>query len=213
MTSSYVRKDPFPYSQSNSCVTWDQFILFPLSLPNLFKKKKIPLFVSAVKKMKSANVTMSTLVVLLAIMATELLGHPTPDESDRHHHHHRHQHTDPNIGRASRLLYSPRSRSLNNNNVPDMHTALRRWWLISSSTSFSPNVLLWRRIYCLLNWRLTLYTSLRLRESQQMATSERQSNSAAIIQNEPQPNDVEASHTNRNEEDESSLKGNDDGYL
>ena len=76
--------------------------------------------------MKSANVTMSTLVVLLAIMATELLGHPTPDESDRHHHHHRHQHTDPNIGRASRLLYSPRSRSLNNNNVPDMHTALRR---------------------------------------------------------------------------------------
>ena len=35
------------------------------------KKKKIPLFVSAVKKMKSANVTMSTLVVLLAIMATD----------------------------------------------------------------------------------------------------------------------------------------------
>jgi hypothetical protein len=53
----------------------------------------------------------------------------------------------------------------------------------------------------------------RLRESQQMATSERQSNSAAIIQNEPQPNDVEGSHTNRNEEDESSLKGNDNGCL
>lgn len=74
--------------------------------------------------MKSTNVT--TLVVLTALMATELLGHPTPDENVRHHHH-RHQHSDPNIGRASRLLYSPRSRSLNNNNVPDMHTALRRY--------------------------------------------------------------------------------------
>ena len=37
--------------------------------------------------------------------------------------------------------------------------------------------------------------------------NERQSNSAAINQNEPQPNDVEGSHTNRNEDDENSLKG------
>lgn len=87
--------------------------------------------------MKSTtNVTISTLVVLVAIMATELLGHPattttttTGDQNVRHHHH-RHQHADPNSGRASRLLYSPRSRSLNNNNVPDMHTALRRFFNI-----------------------------------------------------------------------------------
>jgi hypothetical protein len=75
----------------------------------------------------TSTVTISTLVGLMVIMATELLGHPltTPDQSISQHHH-RHHHTDPNIGRASRLLYSPRSRSLNNNNVPDMHTALRR---------------------------------------------------------------------------------------
>ncbi|XP_046452208.1 uncharacterized protein LOC124200128 isoform X2 [Daphnia pulex] len=128
-----------------------------------------------IKKMKSTtNVTISTLVMLVAIMATELLGHPatttttTGDQNVRHHHH-RHQHADPNSGRASRLLYSPRSRSLNNNNVPDMHTALRR-----------------------------------LRESQQMAMTERQSNSAAINQNEPQPNEVEGSHASRHEEDENS---------
>lgn len=146
MTSSYEKIRSLTASRIRASLETSSFSFL---LPNLFKKKKenfrterFLLFVSAVKKMKSANVTMSTLVVLLAIMATELLGHPTPDQSDRHHHHHRHQHTDPNIGRASRLLYSPRSRSLNNNNVPDMHTALRRWWLISSSTSFSPNVLL-----------------------------------------------------------------------
>lgn len=49
----------------------------------------------------------------------------------------------------------------------------------------------------------------RLRESQQMAMTERQSNSAAINQNEPQPNEVEGSHASRHEEDEnSSAKGN-----
>lgn len=42
-----------------------------------------------------------------------------------------------------------------------------------------------------------------------MAMTERQSNSAAINQNEPQPNEVEGSHASRNEEDEnSSVKGN-----
>jgi hypothetical protein len=49
----------------------------------------------------------------------------------------------------------------------------------------------------------------RLRESQQMAMTERQSNSAAINQNEPQPNEVEGSHASRHEEDDnSSAKGN-----
>lgn len=65
------------------------------------------------------------IVLLMAVLTTELLGHPTTDKRSQQHHH-RHQNTDPNVGRASRLLYSPRSRSLSNNNVPDMHTALRR---------------------------------------------------------------------------------------
>ncbi|KAK4008929.1 hypothetical protein OUZ56_014050 [Daphnia magna] len=120
--------------------------------------------------MKTTVVTIPIIVVLMAVLTTELLGHPTPDQRSQHHNH-RHQHTDPNSGRASRLLYSPRSRSLSNNNVPDMHTALRR-----------------------------------LRESQQMAAlTERQSNSAGIV-NDQQPNEMDGPHMNRSEEDENSLK-------
>lgn len=70
--------------------------------------------------MKAQN----ALAFLVLVMATELLGHPYPDKNGLRHH--RHYESDPNSGRASRLLYSPRSRSLNNNNVLDMHTALRR---------------------------------------------------------------------------------------
>lgn len=46
----------------------------------------------------------------------------------------------------------------------------------------------------------------RLRESQQMALTERQSNSAGII-NDQQPNEMDGPQMNRNEEDENSLKG------
>lgn len=47
----------------------------------------------------------------------------------------------------------------------------------------------------------------RLRESQQMAAlTERQSNSAGIV-NDQQPNEMDGPHMNRSEEDENSLKG------
>lgn len=65
-------------------------------------------------------------IFLVLVMATELLSHPYPDKHGHQKRHQHHQESDPNSGRASRLLYSPRSRSLNNNNVLDMHTALRR---------------------------------------------------------------------------------------
>lgn len=65
---------------------------------------------------------MNALAFLVIAMATGLLGHPEPNKNVHRHH----EATDPNSGRASRLLYSPRSRALNNNNVLDMHTALRR---------------------------------------------------------------------------------------
>lgn len=120
----------FPFSPTVATVNY----IDSTSLLSCAERKK------SKEEMKTTVVTIPIIVVLMAVLTTELLGHPTPDQRSQHHNH-RHQHTDPNSGRASRLLYSPRSRSLSNNNVPDMHTALRRYTICSRWRGNARNLL------------------------------------------------------------------------
>lgn len=69
-----------------------------------------------------AKGTIVAFVVL--VMATGLLCQPRHEKSN-HHHYHRHE-ADPNSSRASRLLYSPRIRTVGSSKNVDMHTVLRR---------------------------------------------------------------------------------------
>lgn len=66
-----------------------------------------------------ANLRATTVACIVLVMATGLLGE---QEKSRR----RERHDDPNASRASRLLYSPRSRTAGSVKSADMHTVLRR---------------------------------------------------------------------------------------